>query len=1192
MLRTIPLILLLVLATLPTLPTITPKSVKHLPLPAPVPHNPPLATIGPVNKTLYFRVDMNMSEDAWNTRPQTRGAIFMFLMNYSANITQPPDDFLVRVSCHYIPLPNETLQNFTVYANTTASGWDIYSYNNVNQTTTKVGMVIFVLYPPILANLTLSRLYYRVYANATYVPPGVGGEDQTINANYNIWTGDVSGEGRINMTQTTLAIGLAMNPSVSVANYSLVTSDPAQYPLDLDGNGEQDYHYDQLYDCYRPMYRGLEFNLTSDETKIGMNPNKYNVNILGLITISVSTGYPTQAIPNQTIPKMFRGNPLMNNGTGGYFRVPAGQFLVVPLTVSFANFSTYILISGNGGLAGGYLNIESWPEPQLLGCPNPDDPQARLEWIRNHWMNWTVWMFFGASYPAGIMLECLNHLNMTGLWTLDVNGTDRDVFLLNAPPEYRKFYLLTELIDAFGIYDIANVSYRIWNASGDVAAGILEHVNGTFWDAIHRFGAWVPFNESWAEGEYNVTVTITDIHGYSLNYTKTIRLVRAPSYTLDLQAVDWGGYPLANATISITANVTYDSSFILVHYSGITDANGNLHLTEVLGGDLWINVTFCNFVVNQTTYTLSSNSSLTLKCMVSPITTRTVLIEDPSKRFPGILVTWNCTSALGALTITNVTDADGELWLQLPWATYTVNASYLGVEVARISDVVVNASSPSGWLLQVPCRIYNPIIKVTTRGLAPLLDANVSLSYAGIFVRGATNASGAFNASWLPEATYHIFVSYLFAPQNRYFTNTTDILINASRTYQIVLDACWLNVTVRWNNGTLIEGASVTIKQGAAIVEEGSSGPDGGYRTMLFSGTYTVSAIFQDREVSRTVDLFSDTALELVFTTEVDTEAPSIYFIKPYKRFFNQQWMVIRWNATDNVGIDHFDIYLNNEYVDTVRAEGATSGSWEYNFTTDLSEGNYTVRVEAFDQAGNRGENATWFVIDLTPPQVTITKPENGTTYAPGWIEVRWNASDNYGIDHFDIYLNDKYYDTLNGEAGRYLFEDLPEGVYTAKVVATDLAGNTGYSIATFTLEVGAPPAVTTYTLTVTVQWENGTPIEGAAVKVYVPGAASPVKEGTTDSSGRWTTELPEGDYVVIATYADYSSESKQVTLNQDLSITLTITPPTQQPTSQPVTEEEEAAGVPWLFIGAGIAVAVALAAAFLFLRRRRQAPE
>jgi fibronectin type 3 domain-containing protein len=163
--------------------------------------------------------------------------------------------------------------------------------------------------------------------------------------------------------------------------------------------------------------------------------------------------------------------------------------------------------------------------------------------------------------------------------------------------------------------------------------------------------------------------------------------------------------------------------------------------------------------------------------------------------------------------------------------------------------------------------------------------------------------------------------------------------------------------------------------------------------------------------------------------------------------------VTLSWGAaTDNVGVDHYNVYRSTTDGFTPAAGNriATPTTTGYN-DTPLAAGTYYYRVTAVDAVGNEGAAAAQAVgiatADTTPPTAPGTVTATG---ALGRVTLGWGAStDNVGVDHYAVYRS-----TTNGftpaagnriatpTATAYNDTPLPAGTYYYRVTALDAAGN------------------------------------------------------------------------------------------------------------------------------------------------------
>ena len=148
----------------------------------------------------------------------------------------------------------------------------------------------------------------------------------------------------------------------------------------------------------------------------------------------------------------------------------------------------------------------------------------------------------------------------------------------------------------------------------------------------------------------------------------------------------------------------------------------------------------------------------------------------------------------------------------------------------------------------------------------------------------------------------------------------------------------------------------------------------------------------------------------------------------------------LNWNdATDNIGVVSYEIYLNNNLLSN------TSGT-SYSLTSLNELTSYTVSILAVDAVGNKSSSATEvsFTTLETPDTEAPSTPQNITVsdIADFTAKVSWSAAtDNKGVTAYEIFLDDiKIAQTAQLE---FSLENLnPETTYTVSVTAMDAALN------------------------------------------------------------------------------------------------------------------------------------------------------
>jgi hypothetical protein len=132
----------------------------------------------------------------------------------------------------------------------------------------------------------------------------------------------------------------------------------------------------------------------------------------------------------------------------------------------------------------------------------------------------------------------------------------------------------------------------------------------------------------------------------------------------------------------------------------------------------------------------------------------------------------------------------------------------------------------------------------------------------------------------------------------------------------------------------------------------------------------------------------------------------------------------------------------------------SSSGSWNASIT-GLADGSHTATARASDAAGNQGAPSAPrnFVVDTTPPMVTITTP-TGTVFLPGdQGRVTGTASDNHVVARIDL----RWQDLVTAQSTTTVADcsgcgtpaatwsgraPLAPGAYRVQATAVDAAGN------------------------------------------------------------------------------------------------------------------------------------------------------
>jgi len=199
-----------------------------------------------------------------------------------------------------------------------------------------------------------------------------------------------------------------------------------------------------------------------------------------------------------------------------------------------------------------------------------------------------------------------------------------------------------------------------------------------------------------------------------------------------------------------------------------------------------------------------------------------------------------------------------------------------------------------------------------------------------------------------------------------------------------------------------------------------------------------------------------------------DLTPPVVTVVRPNggEVFYVGSEDTIRWVATDNVGVDSVSIYYSTDggasFPDTIATGEVNDSTYVWTVPGTLSE-TCRVKVVAYDAAANEGSDVSDgdFTIapppDLTPPEVTVVRPNGGEIFYVGSEDtIRWVATDNVGVDSVSIYYSTDGGTTFphtiatgepNDSVYAWAVPDTPSDSCIVRIVAYDPSLNTGEDV-------------------------------------------------------------------------------------------------------------------------------------------------
>ncbi len=186
----------------------------------------------------------------------------------------------------------------------------------------------------------------------------------------------------------------------------------------------------------------------------------------------------------------------------------------------------------------------------------------------------------------------------------------------------------------------------------------------------------------------------------------------------------------------------------------------------------------------------------------------------------------------------------------------------------------------------------------------------------------------------------------------------------------------------------------------------------------------------------------------------MDSVDPSVDILHPsYGEKINSRNVTLNWTGEDpspsNSTIKRFDVRLDGQNWTTVR------NSTEKTFK-NVSFGEHTLAVKGIDIANNTCVDNVSITTFKTRPKLNITSPENSSFIDRDDIEIKWNFTGNFNVDHYVIRINNGT--PINaGESERYKMNNLTDGKYRVTVGTVD---NTTWNVSDniyFTVDTEKP---------------------------------------------------------------------------------------------------------------------------------------
>lgn len=177
-------------------------------------------------------------------------------------------------------------------------------------------------------------------------------------------------------------------------------------------------------------------------------------------------------------------------------------------------------------------------------------------------------------------------------------------------------------------------------------------------------------------------------------------------------------------------------------------------------------------------------------------------------------------------------------------------------------------------------------------------------------------------------------------------------------------------------------------------------------------------------------------------TVVADTQAPTISIASPTGGAVSGV-VPVDVNYSDNVGVTRADLYVNGQLAAS-DALAPFAFAWD---TAGKAGGSYTLSVQAFDAAGNRGTSPSVVVTignDSIAPTIGSFNLIDGMTISPTRQTISVSTTDNQSVAKISLVIDGKEVSVAYGSSLSYSWNTrkLARGAHSVTVRVTDNSGN------------------------------------------------------------------------------------------------------------------------------------------------------
>ena len=195
-----------------------------------------------------------------------------------------------------------------------------------------------------------------------------------------------------------------------------------------------------------------------------------------------------------------------------------------------------------------------------------------------------------------------------------------------------------------------------------------------------------------------------------------------------------------------------------------------------------------------------------------------------------------------------------------------------------------------------------------------------------------------------------------------------------------------------------------------------------------------------------------------------DIVMPYIFIVEPVQDLFFDLELDTSVYSSDNLGVKSVYISVDSYPVQKMILKSGDNLAGTYGYLMNVSallEGRHAFHVSVYDIVGNLNVTSLSLMMyrDLEYPTIEILSPVDQIETGNSSVNLRWNADDEHGIDHFEILVDG----LVVGETNLSIYEViLEEGSRIVGVVAFDVVGHATQDNITIIVDWTEPNVVIT----------------------------------------------------------------------------------------------------------------------------------